>query len=125
LQSVFVRVHRVVSAIDPGHVVNPLSIEMQTEGAIVYALTAALYGEIKIKDGAVEQANFDTHRMLRIDGVRVETVIVPSGGRRRRAAGASDGAGARQRDLRRHRNPHPLAATNKPLLMLTESKTSA
>jgi len=51
---VFVRVHRAVSAIDPGHVVNPLWIEMQTEGTIVYALTAALYGEITIKDGAVE-----------------------------------------------------------------------
>jgi len=75
-----VRVLRVVSAIDPGHVVNPLSIEMQTEGAIVYALTAALYGEITIKGGAAEQANFDTYRMLRIDGVpKVETVIVPSG----------------------------------------------
>lgn len=75
-----VRVHRVVAAIDPGHVVNPLSIEMQTEGAVVFALTAALYGEITIKDGAAEQANFDTYRMLRIDGVpKVETVIVPSG----------------------------------------------
>jgi isoquinoline 1-oxidoreductase beta subunit len=53
---------------------------MQTEGAIVYALTAALYGEITIKGGAAEQSNFDTYRMLRIDGVpKVETVIVPSG----------------------------------------------
>lgn len=75
-----VRVLRVVSAIDPGHVVNPLSIEMQTEGAIVYALTAALYGEITIKGGTTEQTNFDTYRMLRLDGVpKVETVIVPSG----------------------------------------------
>jgi isoquinoline 1-oxidoreductase subunit beta len=76
-----VRVHRAVAAIDCGHVVNPLSIEMQTEGAIVYALTAALYGEITIKNGATEQSNFDTYRMLRMDGVpEVETVIVPSGG---------------------------------------------
>ncbi len=75
-----VRVHRVVSAIDCGHVVNPLSIEMQTEGAIVYALTAALYGEITIKDGSAEQSNFDTYQMLRIDDVpKVETVIAPSG----------------------------------------------
>ena len=49
------RVHRVVSAIDPGYVVNPLSIEMQTQGAVIYALTAALYGEITIKDGGAEQ----------------------------------------------------------------------
>jgi isoquinoline 1-oxidoreductase subunit beta len=75
-----VRVHRVVSAIDCGHAVNPLSIEMQIQGAIIYALTAALYGEITIKDGGVEQSNFDTYRMLRIDEApKVETVIVPSG----------------------------------------------
>jgi isoquinoline 1-oxidoreductase subunit beta len=76
-----VRLHRVVAAIDPGHVVNPLSVEMQVQGAIVYALTAALYGEITIKDGAAEQSNFDSYEMLRMaDAPRVETVIVPSGG---------------------------------------------
>ena len=75
-----VRVHRVVSALDPGYVVNPLSVEMQTQGAIVYALTAALYGEVTIKDGAAEQGNFDEHEMLRMaDAPKVETVIVPSG----------------------------------------------
>jgi isoquinoline 1-oxidoreductase beta subunit len=76
-----VRVQRVVAAIDPGHVVNPLSIEMQVQGAIIYALTAALYGEITIKDGAAEQNNFDGYEMLRLaDAPKVETVIVPSGG---------------------------------------------
>ena len=75
-----VRVHRVVSALDCGHIVNPLSIEMQMQGAIVYALTAALEGEITIKDGAAEQSNFDTYRMLRLaDAPVVESVIVPSG----------------------------------------------
>ena len=75
-----VRVHRVVSALDCGHVVNPLSIEMQNEGAIAFALTAAFYGEITIKNGAAEQSNFDTYRMLRMGEVpKVETVIVPSG----------------------------------------------
>ena len=44
-----VRVHRVISAIDCGHVVNPLSIEMQMQGGIVYAMTAAMYGQITIK----------------------------------------------------------------------------
>jgi isoquinoline 1-oxidoreductase beta subunit len=74
------RVHRVVSALDPGHVVNPLSIEMQTQGAIIYALTAALYGEITIKDGAAVEGNFDEQEMLRMaDAPKVETVIVPSG----------------------------------------------
>jgi isoquinoline 1-oxidoreductase beta subunit len=76
-----VRVHRVVAAIDSGHVVNPLSVEMQVQGAIVYALTAALYGEITIKNGAAEQTNFDSYEMLRLaDAPQVETVIVPSGG---------------------------------------------
>ena len=75
-----VRVHRVVSAIDPGHLVNPLSVEMQTQGAVLYALTAVLDGEITIKDGAAEQTNFDTYEMLRLaDAPIVETVMVPSG----------------------------------------------
>jgi isoquinoline 1-oxidoreductase subunit beta len=76
-----VRVHRVVSAIDAGHVVNPLTIEMQTESAIVFGLTAALYGEITIRDGQVEQANFHDYPMLRLaDMPRVETVIVAGDG---------------------------------------------
>jgi len=75
------RVHRVVAAIDPGHVVNPLSVEMQVQGAVIYALTAALSGEITIKDGAAEQSNFDDYEMLRLaDAPKVETIIVPSGG---------------------------------------------
>jgi isoquinoline 1-oxidoreductase subunit beta len=76
-----VRVHRVVAALDCGHVVNPLSIEMQVQGAVIYALTAALSGEITIKGGAAEQSNFHDCEMLRIaDAPHVETVIVPSGG---------------------------------------------
>jgi isoquinoline 1-oxidoreductase beta subunit len=76
-----VRVHRVVSALDCGHVANPLTVAIQTEGSIVYALSAALYGEITIKNGAAEQANFDDYRMLHLaDMPKVETVLVPSGG---------------------------------------------
>jgi isoquinoline 1-oxidoreductase beta subunit len=76
-----VHVHRVISALDCGYAVNPLSIEMQTQGAIVYALTAALYGEITIKNGAAEQSNFHDYPMIRMaDAPVVETVIVPSGG---------------------------------------------
>jgi len=75
------RVRRVVSAIDYGHVVNPMTVEMQVESATVYALTAALYGEITIKDGRVEQSNFHDYQMLRLAQMpKVETVIVPSGG---------------------------------------------
>jgi isoquinoline 1-oxidoreductase subunit beta len=76
-----VRVHRVVSAIDVGHVFNPLTVELQTESAIVFALSAALYGEISIRHGRVEQSNFHDYPMLRMADVpRVETVILASGG---------------------------------------------
>jgi isoquinoline 1-oxidoreductase beta subunit len=76
-----VRVHRVISAIDAGYVVNPLTIELQTESAVVFGLTAALYGEITIKDGRVEQANFHDYPMLQLAEMpRVETVIVTSTG---------------------------------------------
>ena len=76
-----VRMHRIVCAIDCGHVVNPLTAAMQVEGCVAYGLTAALYGEITIRDGRVEQSNFNDYPMLRIDGMpKVETVLVPSGG---------------------------------------------
>jgi isoquinoline 1-oxidoreductase beta subunit len=76
-----VRMHRIVVALDPGTVVNPLTAEMQTESAVVFGLTAALHGEITIKDGRVEQSNFDDYRLLRLAEMpRVETILVPSGG---------------------------------------------
>jgi isoquinoline 1-oxidoreductase beta subunit len=75
-----VRVHRVVSAIDCGHVVDPRTIESQTEGAIAFALTAALYGAINIQNGRVKQSNFHDYQMLQMSAMpRVDTVIVPSG----------------------------------------------
>ena len=76
-----VRVHRVVAALDTGHVVNPEILRAQAESAIVYGLTAALYGAITIENGRVEQGNFDDYEMLRLaDMPVVETVLVPSGG---------------------------------------------
>jgi isoquinoline 1-oxidoreductase beta subunit len=76
-----VRMHRIIVALDPGTVVNPLTAEMQTESAVVFGLTAALYGEITIKDGRVEQSNFNDYRMLRMAEMpKVETVLMPSGG---------------------------------------------
>jgi isoquinoline 1-oxidoreductase beta subunit len=76
-----VRMHRIVCALDPGHVVNPLTVEMQTESSVVYALTAALYGEITIKEGRVEQSNFHDYQMLRMAEMpKVETILMPSGG---------------------------------------------
>jgi isoquinoline 1-oxidoreductase beta subunit len=75
-----VRVHRVISAIDAGHVVNPLSVEMQTESAIVFGLTAALYGEITIKDGQVEQSNFHDYPVLRMNEMpKIEVYLVHGG----------------------------------------------
>jgi isoquinoline 1-oxidoreductase subunit beta len=72
------RVLRVVSAIDCGHVVNPRTVEMQVESATADALAAALYGEVTIADGRVQQSNFHDYRMLRLAQMpRIETVIVP------------------------------------------------
>jgi isoquinoline 1-oxidoreductase beta subunit len=74
------RVHRVVSAIDCGIAVNPLTVEMQVQSATVFALTAARYGEITIKDGGVQESNFHDYEMLRLtDMPVVETIIVESG----------------------------------------------
>jgi isoquinoline 1-oxidoreductase beta subunit len=74
-------VHRIVAATDPGHAVNPQQIEAQVEGSFVYGLSAALYGECTLKDGRMEQENFNTYQVLKMDEMpKVETVIVPSGG---------------------------------------------
>ncbi len=76
-----VKVHRIVAAIDTGYVVNPNTVQAQMESGIAYALTAALHGEITIRDGRVEQSNFHDYDALRLkDMPAVETVIVPSGG---------------------------------------------
>jgi len=73
------RVHRVVCAVDCGVAINPDIIRMQMESGIAYALSAALYGAITLKDGRVEQGNFDTYRVLRIGEMpHVEVHIVPS-----------------------------------------------
>jgi isoquinoline 1-oxidoreductase beta subunit len=74
-----VKVHRVVCAVDMGRVVNPLTVEMQSESAIVYGLSSALYGNIKIADGRVTQTNFNNYQVLRMDAMpTIETYIVPS-----------------------------------------------
>jgi isoquinoline 1-oxidoreductase beta subunit len=74
-----IRVHRVVTAVDCGMHVNPDCIAAQMESAAVFAISAALYGEITLKNGQVEQGNFDGYPILRIgDMPRVETHIVPS-----------------------------------------------
>jgi isoquinoline 1-oxidoreductase beta subunit len=75
------KVHRLVIATDPGHVVNPDQVIAQIEGAAAYGLGAMLYQEMTIKNGAVTQLNFDTHDSMRIDEMpKIEAVLVPSGG---------------------------------------------
>jgi len=71
-----VRVHRVVCAIDCGTVINPDTVTAQMESGIVYGLTAALKGEITIKNGRVEQSNFHDHPLLRIDEMPVVDVHI-------------------------------------------------
>jgi isoquinoline 1-oxidoreductase beta subunit len=75
------KIHKITAATDPGYAVNPWLIERQVAGSFVYGLSAALYGEITVKNGVVEQTNFDSYNVMRIDEMpEVETVLVPSGG---------------------------------------------
>ena len=73
--------HRIVAATDPGHAVNPQQIAAQIEGSFAYGLSAALYGACTVKDGRIEQTNFDTYPVLKMAAMpRVEALVLPSGG---------------------------------------------
>jgi isoquinoline 1-oxidoreductase subunit beta len=73
------RVDRVVVAIDCGQVINPDMVVAQMEGGVAFGLTSALYDEITIENGQVQQSNFDNYPVLRIpDMPKVEVYIVPS-----------------------------------------------
>ncbi len=75
-----VRVNRIVSAVDTGIVVNPDSVVAQLQGGLIFGLTAALYGEITIDKGRVQQSNFNNYRMLRINEVpKIEVHLIASG----------------------------------------------
>ena len=75
------KLHRVVSAVDCGYVVNPQICHQQIESGTVYGLGAILYGEITIKNGRVEQGNFHDYEVVRMHEMpKVESVLVPSGG---------------------------------------------
>jgi isoquinoline 1-oxidoreductase subunit beta len=75
-----VRLRRVTSAVDTGIAVNPDSIEAQLQGGLIFGLTSALYGEVTVKNGRVQQSNFNDYRMLRIDQVPpIEVHVIKSG----------------------------------------------
>jgi isoquinoline 1-oxidoreductase subunit beta len=71
-----VRVKRVVCAVDLGTSVNPDTIQAQIQSGTIFGITAALYGEITLKNGRVEQSNFDTYQVLRIDEAPIIEVHV-------------------------------------------------
>jgi isoquinoline 1-oxidoreductase subunit beta len=80
-----IHVRRVVCAVDCGTVVNPDTVQAQIQGAIMFGITAALYGEVTLKNGRIEQANFDTYQILRMnEAPAVEVYIIrnfePPGG---------------------------------------------
>jgi isoquinoline 1-oxidoreductase subunit beta len=74
-----VKVHRIVCAADCGQMVNPDTVMAQIESSIVFGLTAALWGEINVQNGQVQQANFDSYRLLRMNEMpRIDTYLVQS-----------------------------------------------
>lgn len=73
------QVHRVTCAVDCGRAVNPDGVKAQMEGGIIYGLSAALSGEITVKDGAVEQGNFDDYPIARIfEAPETEVIVISS-----------------------------------------------
>jgi isoquinoline 1-oxidoreductase beta subunit len=73
------RVHRVLCAVDCGQIVNPDSIRRQIEGGVIFGLSATLYGNITLKEGRIEQGNFDDYQILRMhEAPEVDVHIIPS-----------------------------------------------
>ena len=75
------KIHRIVAATDCGHVVNPQQVAAQIEGSFAFGLSAALYGEMTAKNGRMQQENYDTYEVMRMENMpAVESHPVPSGG---------------------------------------------
>jgi isoquinoline 1-oxidoreductase beta subunit len=75
-----IKVHRIIGATDPAYAVNPAQIDRQVAGSFVYGLSGLFYGGCTVKDGRIEQANFDTYNSMRISEMpKVESIIMPSG----------------------------------------------
>ena len=75
-----VQVHKIVTVVDCGIAINPDSVVAQVQGGTIFGLSAVLFGNITFKDGQVQQANFDTYRVMRINEVpQIETFRIESG----------------------------------------------
>jgi len=75
-----VKIHRIVGGTNSGHAVNPEQIARQVEGSFVYGLSAMLYGACTVRGGHIEQKNFDTYQVMRIDEMpKVEAIVMPDG----------------------------------------------
>src|SRR5205823_15001355 len=76
-----IKIHRIVGATDSTYAVNPAQIDRQVAGSFVYGLSGLFYQECTVKDGAIEQTNFDTYNSMRIAEMpKVESIIMPTGG---------------------------------------------
>jgi isoquinoline 1-oxidoreductase beta subunit len=76
-----VKVHRIVCATDPGYAVNPAQIERQIAGSFVYGLSGVFLQECTVKNGRIEQTNFNSYNSMRIAQMpKVESIVMPSGG---------------------------------------------
>ncbi|MBS0281488.1 MAG: xanthine dehydrogenase family protein molybdopterin-binding subunit, partial [Proteobacteria bacterium] len=74
-----INVRRVTSIVDAGRTVNPDTIAAQVQGGLLFGMTAALYGDITLKDGRVQQRNFNDYRMMRInEAPQIDVHVVPS-----------------------------------------------
>ena len=123
-----IKVHRIVASTDPGYVVNPAQVERQIAGSFVYGLSALFYGGCTVKDGRIEQTNFDTYNSMRIN--EMPKVGVGHGaerrvlGRRRRADHRRRGAGGAQCLFCRDGQADPLGAAARTRTSASPDETS-
>src|SRR5262249_1770767 len=76
-----IKIHRIVGATDPAYAVNPAQIDRQVAGSLAYGLRGVCSRECTVKDGRIEQTNFDTYNSMRIAEMpQVESIIMPGGG---------------------------------------------
>ena len=75
-----VKIHRIVGGTNSGHVANSEQVARQVEGSFVYGLSAMMYGACTVRGGRIEQRNFDTYQVMRIDEMpKVEAIVMPDG----------------------------------------------